>query len=137
MVAKANLKKFLESAIINTEDMDECLNRFLDQYKSWSRKQGRMRVDKKQIMEFRLTMEELLRKLRKDNPPVKTGKRGIENEGESSLSRSVKEPLTPKTPQQVLTKKIKFAKLSPKLDLFKTFDCHICPKRFDWLKSLS
>ena len=124
MVAKANLKKFLESALINTKDLGESLNIFIDHYKSWSRKQGRMGVDKKQLMEYRLTMEELLRKLGKDEPPLKAVKRGIKDEEESALAGSAKIPSTPKTPQEAITKKIKFAKLSPKLDLFKTFQCH-------------
>ena len=157
MVAKANLKKFLESALINSKDLGESLTIFIDHYKSWSRKQGRMGVDKKQVMEYRLTMEELLRKLGKDKPPLKAVKRGIENEDsaftgsgktpstpktpqegkdkpplkavkrgieneESALTGSGKTPSTPKTPQEAISKKIKFAKLSPKLDLFKLFN---------------
>ena len=77
MVAKANLKKFLESALINSKDLGESLTIFIDHYKSWSRKQGRMGVDKKQVMEYRLTMEELLRKLGKDKPPLKAVKEAL------------------------------------------------------------
>ena len=33
-------------------------------------------------------------------------------------------------------KKIRFVNVSPKADLMKTYECHICPKKYLWLKTL-
>ena len=146
-----------DGPLIDVNEVEEVLQEFIYRYQVFSHETGNFRDDKKDLMEFQLTMMELNKELTRryafteesvhrsnlDNQtnPENLRKRSLQTSEEQfvlpSDSNGAEEDSNKLqyTPQGA-KKKLKFARVTPKTDLVPTFSCDICGKKYGWLKSL-
>ena len=151
--------KTFASGKILFEEIDDVVQEFLFNYQMFSHESDQHKEDRKKILEIQITLAELGKELEKDWNQKRGKKIPLLNDGHNDESTSAavlapqteefveqmdenemigKRPLdttdfdTPVAPR----KRIKFARVSPKADLLPTFKCHLCPKKYTWLKAL-
>ena len=162
--ALSRIDDFYEG-FIEFENLDDCLQEFLFNIQLFSHQDGRFKQDRKQILEVQLTLKALEIELKKSwnqerarekiggsksssNPTVSKipdesapsdDKFGSIN-SDGKLKKRGAETMDASESEVVVTpiarKRIKFARVSPKLDILPTFKCHVCSKKFVWLKAL-
>ena len=128
---------------------EESFAAFIDNYEAWARKNGRLKADRRKLTEYRLTGAEIARKIWDVNNFKETStdeeekseivsRKDVNKSKKTATDEEGKSEIVTRTPtnQKLISTKVKFAQLSPKLDLLQTFQCHLCQKRYDWLKSL-
>ena len=136
------------TGVISFEEVEDLVQDFLFHYQVFSHKAGLHKEDRKRILELQLTLAELGKNLKCLNRgrirQIPNNSSCQENETTSapdgdvaveSVNRNHEDQEVEDigTPQKT---KLQFVKVTPKADLMKTFDCHLCKKKYIWLKAL-
>ena len=143
---KSTMKKILDQLSeangkeLDLPQIDEVLEDFVYQFQVFSHHVGKFKEYRSELIDFQLTMTELGKELMKRNSKFdqvrsQTAKRNIDESSKDDDSHGVVEEEC-ETPKAV-RKKFRFAKLTPKADLAPAFSCHLCGKKYGWLKSLA
>ena len=132
------LKKILQQVslssgiLVDTTELDDKMDEFVYRYQVFAHQVGTFKEVRKELLEFQLTMTELTKELLKRNDLLpQVSKRcfeHVDDHSEIALDSSTPKPIT---------KKLKFAKLTPRTDLAPAFSCKLCGKKYGWLKSLA
>ena len=143
--AKKRLKSLLPNikddskGRVDSQSVYNEVQEFLYLFQVFSHGTGLSKEDRADVLEAQLTLNALEKDLQeswnqnRDLPVIKESfKRVLPPENEASTSSS-NLAITPIKPPY---KKIKFAKVSPKSDLLPVFECHMCEKKFSYLKTL-
>ena len=150
---------------IKYESLDDSLQEFIYRIQIFLHEANQFKEERKNLMDMQLTMDALGVELKKSwnedrerhETSMKEGQMSQtifnkENEEpciveqQKSVTETALNPITEqkeaekrsievKTPEGP-RKKVKFARVSPKMDLITKFNCHLCSKSFSWLKSL-
>ena len=143
--AKKQLKSLLpiikddSKGRVDSQTVYNEVHEFLYLFQVFSHGAGLSKEDRADVLDALLTLDALEKDLQeswnqnRDPPVIKDSfKRALPSENEASTSSS-NLAITPIKPPY---KKIKFAKISPKADLLPVFECHMCVKKFSYLKTL-
>ena len=131
---------------VDSDKLDEDLQEFLFGYQLYQHKVGLGKQNRQILIDYQITCSALEKELSKDwnlYLPTKLKKLCTKRKYDDSLGEaSTSEPTCStdtdviKTPDMKSMKKMKFKKLTPKVELLNTFDCHICVRKYNWLKAL-
>lgn len=130
------LKKILQQIslssgiLVDNTELEDKMDEFVYRYQVFAHQVGTFKEVRKELLEFQLTMTELTKELLKRNDLLPQGSKRcfgqVEDHSEVAIDSS-----------KPITKKLKFAKLTPRTDLAPAFSCKLCGKKYGWLKSLA
>ena len=117
---------------MSADDIDDLLEDFVYRFQIFAHQTNTFRNHRKNLIDFQLTMSELIKE-------VKKMEKLVEQTSKSQLGKRIRESCTEEDiiAASPIRKKIKFIKVTPKTELVPAFRCHLCPKKYGWLKSLS
>ena len=141
------------------DKIDDSVQEFLFSMQLFCHKDGTFKEDRKKILEVQLTLKALEVELKKDWNHDRSRKKIGENSSSHLAGPIIPDSSAPSddkfeclnsekkrhaeamndgecvvTPND--NKRVKFARISPKLDMMPNFGCQVCFKKFVWLKAL-
>ena len=134
-----------QSGIISFEEIEDQIEEFVFSYQMYSHQSGIFKEVKRTLLEIQLTLAELGKGLTILNEGrVSTNPNKNTQEVQETTSDKIGENIedADKSNSEMenvdvsLRKRIRFVNVSPKADLVKTYECHICEKKYVWLKAL-
>ena len=118
--------------LVDNTELEDKMDEFVYRYQVFAHQVGTFKEVRKDLLELQLTMTELTKELLKRNDLLPQGSKRcfgqVEDHSEVAIDSSNPKPIT---------KKLKFAKLTPRTDLAPAFSCKLCGKKYGWLKSLA
>ena len=137
---KAALNNLGHYGVFNAA-IDVDIQEFLYLVQIYTHKMGQGKQQRQKLMDYHITASSLEEELKKEwntNLPVKLKKlaskrKHVASIGETSSAVPSCSTEAMKTP---VIEKIKFKKLTPKMEVLSTFDCKVCKKSYNWLKAL-
>ena len=128
---------------VPSDKLDDDLQDFLFSYQMYSHKVGLGKQNRQTLIDYQITCSSLEKELSKEwnlHLPIKLKKLAAKRKyddslGEASTSDPTYSTDVIDTPVKKM-KKVVFKRLTPKVELLNTFDCHVCARQYNWLKAL-